>query len=185
LGFLLNNRGGNFFFGFTINNMLTGIIPGLLFYFIKKNKQENKDLYWIVFLILILLDIVGSGYLLTVENIITSRSTIIVTDVMRIIGISILNAATLISVFLIYRLKNKYREKYSLYSIDKVVLSILLVEILVYIPLTPLWLSILYNTPAIALLTLILMRVIRAAFIIAFKAIFVYTLLKTAQLIKK
>jgi ECF transporter S component (folate family) len=185
IGFMINNRGGAYFFGFTLNSMLTGIIPGLLFYLIKKIKQDKKNLFWVVFVILIALDVTGTIYLSTVDKVITSKTAIDVTSTMRIIAISILNVSTIISIYSIYRLKTKYLVNVQLYSIDKVVLSILLVEILVYIPLTPLWLSMLYNTPPLALGTLVLLRVVRAAFIIFIKTILVYTLIKTAQVIKK
>lgn len=154
IGFFINGRGGVFHFGFTLNAVLTGIIPGLIYLLVK---EKNLRLFKLA-LISILYGL-ATYYFYIVR---ASDATLI-----KIIASSILTLITASLVFVEYRLKNK--------QLKLVIFTVLIVEIFVYISLTPIWLFQLYELPYFVS---VLSRVFRAIILVPIKTILIYQSLK-------
>lgn len=178
VGFLINQRGGAYFPGFTLNSVLTGVIPGVAMMLLQKEFFKKRDIFWYVISLLIVIDIIGSVYLTSLNELVLKSSVIEITVLMKVIGLILLNASTLVCLISLILVRKKYRLKPSLMHIDKIVFIVLLVELFVYIALTPLWLDILYGIPPFPNQ---FMRVIRASIIVSYKSIFIYFLLRIAH----
>ena len=73
-------------------------------------------------------------------------------------------------------MRYRYPNKKTIYTIDRLILGLLLVEIMVFIPLTPLWLKLTFEVPYVSE---VIVRVARVALILPIKAIFLYVLLRS------
>lgn len=164
--------------GFALNETLTGVIPGLLFLIYKQGRKKlddgipNRSELPLITLILIGLAIGGSYYFYNVKKI-----GDIILDINANISLVILvNLSVLITLIVIYILRYRYPNKKTIYTIDRLILGLLLVEIMVFIPLTPLWLKLTFEVPYVSG---VIVRVARVAFILPIKAIFLYVLLRS------
>jgi riboflavin transporter len=154
IGFYTNSRGGIFHAGFTINSILTGVIPGLIFLFLK-----NKNLKLAKIIIISSLYILGTYYFLVVRS---SDSTAI-----KLISNILLFMVTSSIIVFDYKIKNK--------QLKLVVFTVLIVEVFVYIALTPIWLYQLYELPYFVS---VLSRVFRAILLVPIKTTLIYQSLK-------
>jgi riboflavin transporter len=154
IGFYTNSRGGIFHAGFTINSILTGVIPGLIFLFLK-----NKNLKLAKIIIISSLYILGTYYFLVVRS---SDSTAI-----KLISNILLFMVTSSIIVFDYKIKNK--------QLKLVILTVLIVEVFVYIALTPIWLYQLYELPYFVS---VLSRVFRAILLVPIKTTLIYQSLK-------
>lgn len=154
IGFFTNNRGGIFHAGFTINSILTGVIPGLIFMFLK-----NKNLKLAKIIIISSLYILGTYYFLVIRS---SDSTAI-----KLISNILLFMVTSSIIAFDYKIKNK--------QLKLVIFTVLIVEVFVYIALTPLWLYQLYELPYFVS---VLSRVFRAILLVPIKTTLIYQSLK-------
>jgi ECF transporter S component (folate family) len=154
VGFAINPRGGIFHFGFTINSILTGVIPGLIFVFLK-----NKNLKFTKIAIISILYMLGTYYFLVVRS---SDSTLI-----KIISNTLLFVVAFSIIMVDYKIKNK--------QLKLVIFTVLVVEVFVFIALTPIWLYQLYELPYFIS---VLSRVFRAVLLVPLKTALTYQSLK-------
>jgi ECF transporter S component (folate family) len=154
VGFAINPRGGIFHFGFTINSILTGVIPGLIFVFLK-----NKNLKFTKIAIISILYMLGTYYFLVVRS---SDSTLI-----KIISNTLLFVVAFSIILVDYKIKNK--------QLKLVIFTVLVVEVFVFIALTPIWLYQLYELPYFIS---VLSRVFRAVLLVPLKTALTYQSLK-------
>ena len=153
-GFIINNRGGAFHFGFTLNAILTGVIPGALFNFLK-NKNIKSTIYA---LILIMLGL-SLWYFLAFRN-----SDPLIAKIAATIMVGAISLGLLV---LIRRIKNPL--------LANVVFITLIVELFVYVALTPIWIYQLYALP---IFISIISRVFRALILVPIKTLIIYQTLK-------
>jgi ECF transporter S component (folate family) len=154
VGFAINPRGGIFHFGFTINSILTGVIPGLIFVFLK-----NINLKFTKIAIISILYMLGTYYFLVVRS---SDSTLI-----KIISNTLLFVVVFSIIMVDHKIKNK--------QLKLVIFTVLVVEVFVFIALTPIWLYQLYELPYFIS---VLSRVFRAVLLVPLKTALTYQSLK-------
>jgi ECF transporter S component (folate family) len=166
VGYLINNRGGAYYFGFTLNNILTGIIPGLI-YIVLKKKDCNKIVSVINYVFLTMLFVFAEVYFFTYtfENL---------TNTLKYTFIVLILIVYLILIISLFLLNKKFKDNSKSLPISYIFLMIMIVEVFVYIALTPIWVNQLYGLP---LGLSALSRVFRAMFMLPIKTILVYIIL--------
>ena len=147
------------FFGFTLNKVLVGVIPGLVFLVHKKN--ENKSIKSFLLLLLSLFLVGSLTYLMTLESIVVNQQIVLITNWMKI-SIAIL-IILLIGGLIIVVLRSIKIIKSTPISLSYWMLSVILVELIVQLVLTPIWLVTMYQIPV---LISFLLRVVKAAVMI-------------------
>lgn len=154
VGFAINPRGGIFHFGFTINSILTGVIPGLIFVFLK-----NKNLKFTKIAIISILYILGTYYFVVIRAVDSTAIKLLANTLLFMVASSIITVD--------YKIKNK--------QLKLVIFTVLIVEVFVFIALTPIWLYQLYELPYFIS---VLSRVFRAILLVPIKTVLIYQSLK-------
>jgi riboflavin transporter len=154
VGFAINPRGGIFHFGFTINSILTGVIPGLIFVFLK-----NKNLKFTKIAIISILYILGTYYFVVIRAADSTAIKLLANTLLFMVASSIITVD--------YKIKNK--------QLKLVIFTVLIVEVFVFIALTPIWLYQLYELPYFIS---VLSRVFRAILLVPIKTVLIYQSLK-------
>jgi ECF transporter S component (folate family) len=154
VGFNINPRGGIFHFGFMLNAILTGVIPGLIFIFLK-----NKNLKFIKIGIISILYILGTYYFVVIRAADSTAIKLLANTLLFMVASSIITVD--------YKIKNK--------QLKLVIFTVLIVEVFVFIALTPIWLYQLYELPYFIN---VLSRVFRAILLVPIKTVLIYQSLK-------
>jgi ECF transporter S component (folate family) len=154
LGFFINSRGGVFHFGFMLNSILTGVIPGLIFIFLK-----NKNLKFIKIGIISILYILATYYFVVIRAADSTAIKLLANTLLFMVASSIITVD--------YKIKNK--------QLKLVIFTVLVVEVFVFIALTPIWLYQLYQLPYFIS---VLSRVFRAILLVPIKTVLIYQSLK-------
>ena len=154
IGFFVNSRGGVFHFGFMLNSILTGVIPGLVFLFLK-----NKNLRLFKIVTISVLYILSTYYFLVVRSADSTAIKLLANTLLFMVASSIITVD--------YKIKNK--------QLKLVIFTVLVVEVFVYIALTPIWLYQLYELPYFIS---VLSRVFRAILLVPVKTVIIYQSLK-------
>jgi len=154
VGFAINPRGGIFHLGFTFNATLTGVIPGLVFMFLK-----NKNLKFTKIAIISILYILGTYYFIVVRATDSTAIKLLSNTLLFMVASSIITVD--------YKIKNK--------QLKLVIFTVLIVEVFVFIALTPIWLYQLYELPYFIS---VLSRVFRAILLVPIKTVLIYQSLK-------
>jgi ECF transporter S component (folate family) len=154
VGFNINPRGGIFHFGFMLNAILTGVIPGLIFMFFK-----NKNLKFTKIAIISILYILGTYYFVVIRAADSTAIKLLSNTLLFIVASSI--------IIVDYKIKNK--------QLKLVIFTVLIVEVFVFIALTPIWLYQLYELPYFIS---VLSRVFRAILLVPIKTVLIYQSLK-------
>jgi ECF transporter S component (folate family) len=152
--FIVNNRGGVFHYGFLLNAVLTGVIPGLIYKYLK-----NKNLSTLKLVLISVMYIVSAYYFLVIR----SADPLAI----KLLSSLLLLIITAILIYYDFKLKNK--------QLKLVIFTVLIIEIFVYIALTPIWLYQLYELPYIFSA---LSRVFRAILLVPIKTLLIYQSLK-------
>ncbi len=163
IGFLVNDRGGAYHFGFTLNAILTGAIPGALFLIFKKYHASERFFKIINYVLVSLLVVLGNIYIFAVQSdVILAKNRWIACGALIIVYIALMLIITFVS-------KNKTQK--SSITFNQVILAVMLVEVFVYILLTPIWIYGLFGIPSTISIA---SRVFRAVFMIPIKSVIIY-----------
>ena len=168
LGFLLNARGGAYHPGFTLNAVLTGVLPGLIFLWFRRWKPTAKLLLPLNLAVLGVLGLVALVYLWLAPLNFPEPW----------IPYALMAAIVLVEALAAGFLMGWVRKENSRMSQEwplRLLFVVMSVEILVYISLTPLWIFGLYGIPGIFSL---LSRVFRAVLMIPLKTILLVALVR-------
>lgn len=160
------------FFGFTLNKIIIGLIPALLFS--KKIKWTPKVAYIVSQGILFSFLLGALAYLWMTPSIITNGEVIEITMTIKLIfstGSVLLIGAMM---FFLHLLTEKYKKYENDFSISIWAMSVVLVEVIVQLILTPLWLAIMYDIP---IWISFLLRVVKATIMVPFTIIIGYGIL--------
>lgn len=156
---------GPFFPGFTLNSILYGVLPGLIYNLKLKNKNIFLYVNLVFLLVLLIMGIWGLANIGQIIDLIENRlSTDMQFDAWVIYMLIILGELGIIAI-IAFLYKNRKHDD----SSQRIIFSIMFLEILVTLILTPLWVSILYKIPFLPQLPL---RIIKAPI-----EIFIYSLL--------
>jgi ECF transporter S component (folate family) len=160
------------FFGFTLNKIIIGLIPALLFS--KKIKWTPKVAYIVSQGILLSFLLGALAYLWLTPSIVTNGEVIEITMTIKLVfstGSVLLIGAMM---FFLKLLTEKYKKYENDFSISIWAMSVVLVEVIVQLILTPLWLAIMYDIP---IWISFLLRVVKATIMVPFTIIIGYGIL--------
>lgn len=160
------------FFGFTLNKVIIALVPALLFS--KKIKWTPKVAYFVSQALLLSFLLGALAYLWMTPSIVSSGEVIEITLAIKLIfsaGSLLLIGAMM---FFLHLLTKKYKKYENDFSISVWAMSVVLVEVVVQLILTPLWLAIMYNIPV---LISFLLRVVKATIMVPLTIILGYGIL--------
>lgn len=181
IGVMINLQGSAFFPGFTLSSILWGVIPGILFSLIKKNRFEFN--YNIINGIV--LTLIASGIVLVLFDskvLAMKNGTYYMYDKpMPIIYalIYVLLVASFIAIPVI--MSRKEKSKGATFSIDKVAFIVTVPYIIISLGLNTLWLSMLYKKGFLVLLP---GRILAGLIVIPLHTTIIYTISKYFKHIK-
>ena len=160
------------FFGFTLNQVLIGLIPSLIA--VKVKNVDGKLFSKIVCLMIALFGGAGSLFVALQKTISIGKVTYTLTSLQKgvMIGLCLIASIGFI-LFMLKRTKNMKDNDVSLFGTW--LLSVILVELAITFCLTPFWLQIMYGIPFVVSVSI---RVIKACFIIPLEIIIGFPLLK-------
>ena len=160
------------FFGFTLNQVLIGLIPSLIA--VKVKNVDGKKFSKIVCLIIALFGGAGSLFVALQKTISIGKVTYTLTSLQKGVMIGLCLVASIgFILFMLKRTKNMKDNDVSLFGTW--LLSVILVELVITFCLTPFWLQIMYGIPFVVSVSI---RVIKACFIIPLEIIIGFPLLK-------
>lgn len=160
------------FFGFTLNQVLIGLIPSLIA--IKLKNIDGKMFSKIVCVIIALFGLIGSLFVALQKTIVIGKTTYVLMSVHKGIMIGLCLIASI--GFILYMLKHTRDMKKNDVSLFGIwLLSVILVELCITFCLTPFWLQIMYGIPFIVSISI---RIIKACFIIPLEIIIGFPLLR-------
>lgn len=151
------------FFGFTLNKIIIGLIPALLFS--KKIKWSPKVAYMVSQGLLLSFLVGALIYLWMTPSIVSEGNVIEITTTIKLVfsaGSFLMIGAMM---FFLNLLTKKYKKYENDFPISVWAMSVVLVEVVVQLILTPLWLAIMYNIPV---LISFLLRVVKATIMVPF-----------------
>lgn len=174
IGFLFTSNGAPYHPGFTINSILVGLIPGLIFTRLKKKQitaSFNK-----INLGLGIAAAIGAVIYINfigihdVENLgeVMGLPTNIVLSVLMVIILGVLAVLTAF-------VQKRFSANDYAYAIDKIIFITIINFIVVQLICTPVWLNQLYNIPAMAS---VMVRVFKALIDIPLQVMMIYIILK-------
>lgn len=151
------------FFGFTLNKIIIGLIPALLFS--KKIKWSPKVAYMVSQGLLLSFLVGALAYLWMTPSIVSEGNVIEITTTIKLVfsAGSVLMIGAMM--FFLSLLTKKYKKYENDFPISVWAMSVVLVEVVVQLILTPLWLAIMYNIPV---LISFLLRVVKATIMVPF-----------------
>ncbi|MEA5017387.1 MAG: folate family ECF transporter S component [Erysipelotrichaceae bacterium] len=177
---VLINPSGFPFLGFTLNKVLIATIPAL--WFCKWNKLDQKkvfNLVWILLIAIFSLTLIG---IYSTETITVNQTMIIITSQVKLLlTIACMVVMTLLIIIMLY-FQRKYPFSESRYHIANWIICVLLIEIMIQLILTPIWLDVMYGIPYIMN---VLVRMIKASFMIFLNIMIGYYLLRLLNRIRK
>lgn len=165
-------------FGFTLNAMLVGFIPGIVFYLIRKKSMSttfgtaNKILAGIALIgALIYINFIGINELDEVMMVMGMPINIVLSILMVLLVIALS--------FIVVKLKKVYSNHEGFYSIDKLIFIACLNYIAVNLMLTPIWLLQLYNIPMVASISV---RIFKSLIDVPLQVIVIYSIMHAIPL---
>ena len=172
ISFILASSGA-YHFGFTLNAMLVGFIPGVVFYLIRKKQvsiafdKMNKILAGIALIgALIYINFIGIYELDEVITIMGMPINIVLSILMIVLVIALS--------FVVVKLKNIYSNHEGFYSIDKLIFIACINYIAINLMLTPIWLLQLYNIPMVASISV---RIFKSLIDVPLQVIVIYSII--------
>ena len=170
IGFLINPRGGAYYFGFTLNSILTGVLPGLIFVLIRKKFLRDGMFPVINYILLGVFACAGILYtqFVSIDNLLIQDRLIALIAVVVVI----------ICMYVVLILLSHHYKKDAL-EFNQIVFAVMVVEFCVYVCLTPLWINLLYGLPYVISMA---SRVFRMMFSIPIKSLLVFACIKALRI---
>lgn len=149
ISFMITSQGAPYHPGFTLNAILIGFIPGIIFHYVK-TRNSRKSLNKIN-LSLGVIALIGSIVYINFIGIHEIENIGLIMGVPINIILSLLMVVILIALIgIVYYVQKKFTEIDNLYSIDQILFIHIISFIVVQLILTPIWLNGLYNIPIMA-----------------------------------
>lgn len=172
IGFMMTST-GTYHFGFTLNSMLVGTMPGIIFHLIRTGRikgqfgKANKVLGGVALLgALIYINSIGLKELDEVGMIGPVPVNIVLSGLMILLVIGLM--------FMIHKLKQIYKGDRGLYSIDQIIFIKCISYIVLQLVLTPIWMLQMYNIPIFASVTV---RIFKSLIDVPLQVIIIYTVI--------
>ncbi|MEG0277016.1 MAG: folate family ECF transporter S component [Coprobacillus sp.] len=163
------------FLGFTLGTILVSVIPSL----VKEHAKmvSERIVQYVVIGLILVLGIGASLYIYNLDQISVSSSLYILTSNDKLTLIVLCLSLTIIFIVLIQVLKKRIHQDEAK-EFSTWILCVTLVEIIVTLCLTPLWLDIMYKIPFVVSLCI---RVIKECAILPIEIFIGYTLIKLVK----
>lgn len=163
------------FFGFTLNSVLTAMIPSVICQCFKQKHQSL--LRWMIPSCFGILAIASTIYILSLDSIVVSNHVMELTKLHKagMIGLSII---VICGLLVIMRLLEKKFSETDMLFFYRWVLSCIIVELCVVMILTPMWLDIMYGIPFMLSL---LVRIIKSTIMIPLNIIIGYSVYRVLK----
>lgn len=172
ISFMLTSSGA-YHFGFTLNAILVGFIPGVVFYLIRK--KDISIAFGKVNTILAGVALVGALVYINFIGINELDEVMIVMGMPINVILSILMILLVIALsFVIVKLKKVYSNHEGFYSIDKLIFIACINYIAINLMLTPIWLLQLYNIPIVASVSV---RIFKSLIDVPLQVIVIYSIM--------
>ena len=172
ISFMLTSSGA-YHFGFTLNSILVGFIPGVVFYWIRKKDlsitfgKANTLLAGVALIgALIYINFIGIHELDEVIVIMGMPINVILSILMILLVIALS--------FVVVKLKKNYSSQGTFYSIDKFIFIACMNYIAINLILTPIWLLQLYNIPIVASVSV---RIFKSLIDVPLQVIVIYSVI--------
>jgi ECF transporter S component (folate family) len=167
------------FFGFTLVMILVCLIPSL----IKENVKtiSERKIRYLAQILIIVLAVGGSIYIYQLDSLKVNDTIVTLSLFKKLSIISICFILAIIFLVLINLLRKKINDKESK-ELSTWILSVIIVEMICTLCLTPLWLNIMYGIPFIVSLCI---RIIKECAIIPIEIFVGYTLIKLIKRVQK
>jgi len=167
------------FFGFTLNKIVIALIPAILFS--KSLKLTNKQLYFLVQITLVVFLAGSISYLWLTDFVVANGEVVTISNGLKIILTTLSIILTGLMMIMIRLITLKFVKFEAILPISIWALSVVLVEIVVQLVLTPIWLMAMYNIP---ILVSFLIRVVKATVMVPLFVVIGYGLLLVIQRFK-
>ena len=163
------------FLGFTLNQVLTPLIPSLLCEWIQPNHE--RKIRMLVPIGLITMAVASIFYIMSLDSIVVSSNTVILDVVYKILLSALAIAVVIILLTSMYYIKKKLNETDS-FLFYRWVVCCIVVELVVVLIATPLWLDIMYGIPFMLSL---LLRVIKSTIMIPLNILVGYSIYRVLK----
>lgn len=173
ISFMLTSSGA-YHFGFTLNAILVGFIPGIVFYLIRK--KDISIAFGKVNTILAGVALIGALVYINFIGINELDEVMIVMGMPINVVLSILMILLVIALsFVVVKLKKVYSNHEGFYSIDKLIFIACINYIVINLMLTPIWLLQLYNIPIVASVSV---RIFKSLIDVPLQVIVIYSIMQ-------
>ena len=177
---IMINPSGFPFLGFTLNKILIATVPAL--WFCKWNKLTQKQTFKLIWLLLFGIYTLTMIGIWSATSITVSSSLLVFTIEMKLLLSLACSAVMIILIILMLYFKRKYPFETSRYHIANWIVCVLLIEIIVQLTLTPIWLDIMYGIPYIMN---VLVRMVKSSFMIFLNITLGYYVLRLVTKLRK
>lgn len=175
LGFIVA-PGGAYFPGFTLNKMLIGLLPGIIFYLQKRGKGFKDPVVKRLNIGLMVAALLGAIFYV---NVIAIKEIKALDNMFGLPLNIVLTVGMIISVIIlavIFGVVGKaYEEKDGIYKLQTIIMAICMNYILVGLILTPIWIHIMMGVPVFASITV---RVFKSIVDVPLQVIVCFTILQ-------
>lgn len=143
--------GGPYFPGFTVNKILVGFIPGMLFYLQQRGKNLEQGMIKKINGGLAIFALVGAAFYINVAAIeeVKAVGTVFHMPLNVVLTIGMI-LSVIILALIVKRISNIFEKKEGIYNLQMIIMAVSLNYIVVNLCLTPIWLYKLYNVPVFA-----------------------------------
>lgn len=174
IGFLFTSNGAPYHPGFTINSILVGLIPGIIFTMLKKKEivasfnKINLGLGVVATIgAIVYINFIGIHEVEGLGEVMGIPTNIVLSLLMVVIFIALIVITTYV--------QKRFSENDGLYAIDKIMFISIISFIVIQLLCTPVWLKQMYNIPVMAS---VMVRVFKSLIDIPLEVMSVYIILK-------
>lgn len=142
---------GAYFPGFTVNKVLVGLIPGMLFYFQQRGKSLEQGIIKKINGGLAIFALVGAVFYINVIAIeeVKAVGTVFGMPVNVVLTIGMI-LSVIILALIVRKMSGILEKKEGIYNLQMIIMAISLNYIVVNLCLTPIWVYCLYHVPVFA-----------------------------------
>ena len=146
--------GGPYFPGFTVNKILVGLIPGMLFYLQHRGKNLEQGMIKKINGGLAIFALVGAAFYINVIAIeeVKAVGTVFSMPLNVVLTIGMI-LSVIILAMIVKKISGVFEKKEGIYNLQVIIMAVSLNYIVVNLCLTPIWMYCLYNMPVFVSVT--------------------------------
>jgi len=181
VGYVINPMGGAFFPGFTLTTALCGFIPGLIFKAIKSEKIRTDFSFNYINAVAVILLAVGVVEAFFMKEVLSIENGVIYFQDEKLSAVYIALYAVLVLVYIFTPVffNRKERNIDKVFSLDKIIFTVTITQIITSLMLNTWFLSILFGKGFMVFLPA---RILTSFILIPLYSFFIYTLAKYVRI---